>query len=105
MLSTSCTFLKAYLLSFPQCLIRLGSHEPVKPGVPRETVFKGNDIPGTANQSAACRHIGDVGKLVLGNVQELGQFLPVSGGLIEQNQKLTVCQHEPGGVGPEQLVG
>ena len=94
-----------HLIRPPQRLVRLGGHKPVEPGVPRETVFKGNDIPGTADQPAACRHVGDVGKLVLGNVQELGQFLPVSGGLIEQNQKLTVCQHKPRGIGTEQLVG
>ena len=93
-----------HLIRPPQCLVRLGGHKPVEPGVPRETVFKGDNVPGTADQPAACRHIGNVRKLILGNVQELGKFLPVGCGLVEQNQKLTVCQHKPRGIGTEQFI-
>ena len=53
----------------------------------------------------ACPFIGDVAQLGVGDIQELGQLVPVGGGLVEQNQKLRVCQHEPGGIGPEQFVG
>lgn len=41
-----------------------GRHEPVELGVPWEAVLKGHNVPGTADEAAACRHIGDVGKLV-----------------------------------------
>lgn len=54
-----------HLIRPPQCLVRLGGHEPVKPGVPGEAVFKRDNVPGTADQAAACRHIGNVRKLVL----------------------------------------
>ena len=82
-----------HLIRPPQCLVRLGSHEAVEPGVPGETVFKGDDISGASDQPAACRYIGDVGKLVFGNVQKPGKFIAVGGRLVEQNQKLRVCQH------------
>lgn len=84
---------------------RLGGHQPVELGVPGKAVLEGHNVPGTADKAAACRHVGDIGKLGVGNVQEFCQFVPVGGGLVEHNQKLRVCQHEPGGVGLEQLVG
>ena len=91
------------LMHPPQCLVRFGSHQAVQPGVPGKTVFKGDDISGASDQPAACRHIGDVGKLVFGNVQKPGELIAVGGGLVEQNQKFTVCQHKPCGIGTEQL--
>ena len=92
--------MKNHFSPFP----RLGCHQPVKLSVPGEAVLEGHNVPGTADEAAACRHIGDVGKLGVGDIQELGQLVPVGGGLVEHNQKLRVCQHEPGGVGPEQLL-
>ena len=54
-----------FSLNMPlQCLIRRCGHQPVELGVPGEAVLKGHNVPGTANESAACRHIGNVGKLV-----------------------------------------
>ena len=83
---------------------RLCGHQPVKLSVPGKTVLEGHNVPGTADEAAACRHIGDVGKLGVRDIQELGKLVPVGGSLVQHNQKLRVCQHEPGGIGPEQFL-
>ena len=68
-----------------QSLVRLGGHQLVQACAAGEAVFKGHNIPGAANQAAASRHIGDVAKLVFGNVQKPCQFIPVGGGLVEKD--------------------
>ena len=57
----------------------------VQPGVSWEAVLEGDDIPGAADEAAARRHIGDVAKLVFGNMQKPCQFIPVSGGLVQED--------------------
>lgn len=72
------------------CFVRLGRHELVQLGVPGEAVFKGDDVAGTADQPAACSHIGDIAKLGIRDVQQARQFLPVGGRLIQQDAPLQV---------------
>lgn len=88
----------------PQGFVRLGGHQLVQTGIAGEAVFEWYNVPGTADQSAACRHIGDVAELSVRDVEQLRQFVPVGGGLVQKKQKLRVCQHEPSGVGTEQLL-
>ena len=86
------------------CFVRLGRHELVQLGVPGEAVFKGDDVAGTADQPAACSHIGDIAKLGIRDVQQVRQFLPVGGRLIQQDEELRVCQHKAGGIGTQDLI-
>ena len=89
---------------FSQHFVRLGGHQLVQTGIAGEAVFEWYNIPGTADQSAACRHIGDVAELSVRDVEQLRQFVPVGGGLVQKKQKLRVCQHQAGGIGTEQLL-
>lgn len=84
--------------------IRLGRHELVQLGVPGEAVLEGYDVAGTADQPAACGHIGDIAKLGIRDVQQARQFLSVGGRLIQQDEELRVCKHEAGGIGAQNLV-
>lgn len=84
--------------------VRLGCHQAVQLGALRETVRKRHDIPRAANQPAACGDVGDVAKLVVGDVQQLCQFRAVGGALVQHHEKLRVCQHQAGGVGAQQFV-
>ena len=88
----------------PQGFVRLGGHQLVQTGIVGEAVFEWYNVPGTADQSAACRHIGDVAELSVRDVEQLRQFVPVGGGLVQKKQKLRVCQHQAGGIGTEQLL-
>ena len=49
-------------------------------------------------------YVGDIPHLIFRNVQQLGQLRPVRGGLIQQHQKLTVGEHEPGSLGAQALL-
>ena len=69
----------------PQVFVRLGGHQLIQAGAAGEAVFKGHNIPGAADEAAARRHIGDVAKLVFGNMQKPCQFIPVSGGLVQED--------------------
>ena len=84
--------------------IRLGRHQAVELSIFREAIGERHDIARAPNQPAACGDVGDVAQLVIGNVQQLRQFLAVGCALVQHNQKLRVCQHEPSGVGPEQFL-
>ncbi len=48
--------------------------------------------------------LGDVGELVVRDVQQPRQLRPVGGRLVQHDQELAVGQHGPGGVGLEQIV-
>lgn len=86
------------------CFIRLGRHQAIELRIFRKTVGERHDIARTANQPAACGHIGDVAKLVVGDIQQLRQFRAVGGALVQHHEKLRVCQHQAGGVGAQQFV-
>ena len=69
----------------PQGFVRLGGHQLIQAGAAGEAVFKGHNIPGAADEAAARRHIGDVAKLVFGNMQKPCQSIPASGGLVQED--------------------
>lgn len=85
-------------------LIGFGGHQTVQLRILGEVVGEGNQISCAADQSATSRHIGDVPQLGVRDVQQFGQLLPVSGALVEHDQKLRVCQHQPGRIGAQQLI-
>ena len=84
--------------------IRLGRHQAVELSTFREAIGERHDIARAPNQPAACGDVGDVAQLVIGNVQQLRQFLAVGSALVQHHQKLRVGQHQAGGVGTQQLV-
>ena len=43
-------------------------------------------------------------KLVVGDVQQPCQFLPVGAGLVQHDEEFAVGQHGTGGVGLEEIV-
>lgn len=94
-----------YFAASPQRFVRLGGHKLVEPGVLGETVGKRHNAAGAADEAAAGGHVGDVPQLRVRDVQQLGQFLPVGGALVEQHQEFRVGQHQAGSVGAQQLVG
>ena len=67
-------------------------------------ICKRHDIARAPNQTTACGDVGDVAKLVVGNVQQLRQFRAVGGALVQHHEKLRICQHQAGGVGAQQFV-
>lgn len=88
----------------PQRLVGLGGHQLVELGVAGERVLERHDVPGTADEAAPRRHIGDVPQLGIGDVQQLRQLVPVGGGLVQEDEELRVCQHQPCGVRLEQFL-
>ena len=48
--------------------------------------------------------LGDVGELVVRDVQQPRQFRPVCRRLVQHDQELAVGQHGSGGVGLEQII-
>ena len=94
----------SWMLHPSQGFIRLGGHQLVQAGVAGEAVLKGDDVPGAADEAAARRHIGDVRKLGVGDVQEARQLVTVCGGLIQQDEEFAVRQHEAGCIGTEQFL-
>ena len=85
------------------CVRGLGSHQFIQP-VLREVVHEGYDSTATLDEAAAGVHVGDVGELVVRNVQQPGQFCPVRRRLVEHDEELAVGQHGPGGVGLQEVV-
>ena len=84
--------------------IRLGRHQAVELSIFREAIGERHDVARAANQPAACRDVGDIAQLVVGDVQQLRQFRAVGGALVQHDQKFRVCQHQAGGVGAQQFV-
>lgn len=90
--------------SLVQHFTRASAHQTIEVCVGRESIGNWNESPAAADQAATGGDIGDVAELRVRDVQQLRQFLPVSGGLIEQDQELAVCQHQPRRIGAEQLI-
>ncbi len=87
------------------CLFaRLGGHQIIELRVMRELVGKGHERTAHPNQPVPRVHVGDVGKLEVGNVQQLGKLYPVGAGLIEHDNKLTVGQHGTRRVALQKIV-
>ena len=85
------------------CVGRLGGHQFIQP-VLREVIHKGHDGAAALDEAAAGVHIGNVGELVVRDVQQPGQFRPVRRRLVEHDEELAVGQHGPGGVGLQEVV-
>ena len=93
-----------YCMALLPFLRRVGRHQFIELCILREGIGEWNNIARAPNQPAACGDVGDVAQLVVGDVQQLRQFLTVSGALVQHDQKLRVRQHQAGGVGAQQLV-
>ena len=93
-----------YCMALLPFLRRVGRHQFIELCILREGIGEWNNIARAPNQPAACRDIGDVAKLVIGDVQQLGQLLAVGGALVQHDQKFRVGQHQAGGVRAQQLV-
>ena len=83
---------------------RVGRHQFIELCILREGIGEWNNVARAANQPAACRDVGHIAQLVVGNVQQLRQFRAVCGALVQHYQKLRVGQHQAGGVGAQQLI-
>ena len=83
---------------------RVGRHQFIELCILREGIGEWNNVARAPNQPAACGNIGDVAKLVVGNVQQLRQFRAVGGALVQHHEKFRVCQHQAGGVRAQQFV-
>ena len=83
---------------------RVGRHQFIELCILREGIGEWNNVARAANQPAACGDVGDVAKLVVGDVQQLCQFRAVGGALVQHHQKFRICQHQAGGVGAQQFV-
>lgn len=55
-------------------------------------------------KSAPCIYVGDIIHLQIADIEELGKFGAVGGGLVEHDDKLRVCQHCPRRVALEHIV-
>ena len=93
-----------YVIALLLPLGRVGRHQFIELCILGKRICERHNIPRAANQSAACGDVGDVAKLVVGDVQQLRQFRAACGALVQHYQKLRVCQHQAGGVGAQQLI-
>lgn len=82
----------------------LGRHQFIELRLTGEIVHEGHNGAAALDEAPSKVHIGDVGELVVGDVQQSGQLQTVGAGLVEHDQELTVGQHGPGRVGLEQIV-
>ena len=85
-------------------LRRVGRHQFIELCILREGIGEWNNIARAPNQPATCRDVGDIAKLIVGDVQQLRQFRAVCGALVQHHQKFRVGQHQAGGVGAQQFV-
>jgi len=83
---------------------RRGGHQAVEAGAPWDGVGERHQRPAKPQKAVTRLGVGDVAHLCIRNTQQLGQFGPVSGGLVEQQQKFTVGQHEPRRLGLQALL-
>ena len=93
-----------YCMALLPFLGRVGRHQFIELCVLRKRICERHDVARAANQPAACGNVGDIAKLVVGNVQQLRQFRAVGGALVQHHEKLRVRQHQAGGVGAQQFV-
>ena len=85
------------------CFGGLRTHEPVEV-ILGEMVHKGHDGAAALDEPPAKVHIGDVGKLVVRDIEQAGQLCPVCARLVEHDQEFAVGQHGAGRMGLEQVV-
>ena len=83
---------------------RRGTPQAVQFAAAWELIGKGDNGAPHAQEAVASLRPGDMAHLCAGDIQEFGKFGPVRGRLVEEDQKLAVGQHGPGGVGLEEVV-
>ena len=66
-------------------------------------IHKRHDGAAAFDKSTPGVHIGDVGELIIRDVQQACQFLPIRGRLIQHDEKFRVRQHGAGCVGLQQV--
>ena len=66
-------------------------------------IHKRHDSASALNEAPAGVHVGDVGELIIRDVQQVRQFLPICGRLIQHDEKFAVGQHGAGRVRLEQV--
>ena len=93
-----------YVIALLLFLGRVGRHQFIEFCILGKGIGEWNNVARAPNQPAACGNIGDVAKLVIGNIQQLRQFHAVGSALVQHHQKLRVGQHQAGGVGAQQFV-
>ena len=93
-----------YVIALLLPLGRVGRHQFIELCILREGIGEWNNVARAANQPAACGDVGDVAKLVVGDVKQLCQFRAVGGALVQHHQKFRICQHQAGRVGAQQFV-
>ena len=69
-----------------------------------EIVHEGHNGAAALDEPPAKVHIGDVGKLVVRDIEQSSQLRPVRARLVEHDQEFAVGQHGAGRVGLEQIV-
>ena len=82
----------------------VGRHQFIELCILGKGIGEWNNVARAANQPAACGDIGDVAKLVVGDVQQFRQFRAVGGALVQHHQKLRIGQHQSGSVRAQQFV-
>ena len=71
---------------------------------PGKLVGKRDNSAADTEQAVTGLRVGDIAHLVFRDIEQFRQLRPVRGGLVEQHQKLTVCEHEPGRLGAQALL-
>ena len=81
-----------------------GGHQAVQLRVVRKTVDKRHQGRTVFNQAASGVRIGDIAHLLLGDIQQMGQLLPVARRLVEHDDELGVTEHGAGLYGVQKIL-
>ena len=92
-------------LSGSRDLRELGGHDPVEFQIRREAVHEGQDDISVEEQPFAFAGMGDVGELMRGDIELLGEDLPIPGGLVEHIDEVAVLKDVFHLAGGKQVVG
>ena len=71
---------------------------------PGKLVGKRDNSAADTEQAVTGLRVGDIAHLVFRDIEQFSQLRPVCGCLVEQHQKLTVGEHEPGRLGAQALL-
>ena len=85
--------------------IRLCCHPPIKLGILREAVDERHKGVADLHQAVSRLSVGDVVHLLLGDIEQRGQLLPVAGRLVVHDDKLRVGEHTARRHVIKQIVG
>ena len=74
-------------------LIRFGRHDLIEFGISGEVIGEGNDGIAIKEQALTFPAVGDIGQLIFGNVEVLGENLLIATGLIEHIDEIRVIEN------------